>query len=127
MRRVLVVNALIFAVLAAAVALAYYGFSASSFEAGREREMEPLRELAEEKVFNIENLVVGDERTIRRVDPSTGAVTTIVGQAAQIGLRTGPLPGSFHTANSLALLPNGDLVVVDSGENVVLLVRTPPP
>jgi two-component system phosphate regulon sensor histidine kinase PhoR len=63
-RRVLVVNALIFAVLAAAVALAYYGYSASSFEAGRERELEPLRELAEEKVFNIENLIVRDERTV---------------------------------------------------------------
>ena len=64
MRRVLVVNALIFAVLAAAVALAYYGFSASSYEASRDRELEPLRELAEEKVFNIENLVVRDERTV---------------------------------------------------------------
>lgn len=64
MRRVLVVNALIFAVLAAAVALAYYGFSASSYEASRERAVEPLRDLAEEKVFNIENLVLRDEHTV---------------------------------------------------------------
>ena len=36
MRRILVVNALIFAVLAAAVALAYYGYTATSIESATE-------------------------------------------------------------------------------------------
>lgn len=64
MRRVLVVNALIFAVLAAAVALAYYGYSATSSAAGRERELQSLHDFAEEKVFNLETLVVRDEQTV---------------------------------------------------------------
>ena len=64
MRRILVVNALIFAVLAAAVALAYYGYTATSIESQEQQVLQPLRELAEEKVFNIENLVVRDERVV---------------------------------------------------------------
>ena len=64
MRRILVVNALIFAVLAAAVALAYYGYTATSIESQEQQVLQPLRELGEEKVFNIENLVVRDERVV---------------------------------------------------------------
>ncbi|MBV8756300.1 MAG: HAMP domain-containing histidine kinase [Deltaproteobacteria bacterium] len=64
MRRILVVNALIFAVLAAAVALAYYGYTATSIESQEQQVLQPLRELAEEKVFNIENLLLRDERVV---------------------------------------------------------------
>jgi len=56
-RRLLLVNALIFAVLAAAVALAYYSYSAQSAGAVRERERQLLHDLAEEKVANIESLI----------------------------------------------------------------------
>lgn len=56
MRRLILVNALIFAVLAAAVALAYYGYS--SVEASREREERLMRDLAEEKVFYIEAMIL---------------------------------------------------------------------
>jgi two-component system, OmpR family, phosphate regulon sensor histidine kinase PhoR len=54
MRRVLVVNALIFAVLAAAVALAYYGYSYTSEVSSNERELAVLQELADDKVADIE-------------------------------------------------------------------------
>lgn len=64
MRRILVVNALIFAVLAAAVALAYYGYTATSSAASRERELQLMHDVAEEKVLNIEAWVVKDERTV---------------------------------------------------------------
>jgi two-component system phosphate regulon sensor histidine kinase PhoR len=57
-RRVLLVNALIFAVLAAAVALAYYGYSYTSEVVSRDRELRLMQDLAEEKVLNIESLVV---------------------------------------------------------------------
>ncbi|MGE0868936.1 MAG: sensor histidine kinase [Kofleriaceae bacterium] len=57
MRRVLVVNALIFAVLAAAVALAYYGYSYTTEASSRERELALMQDLAEEKVLNIETLI----------------------------------------------------------------------
>ena len=64
MRRILVVNALIFAVLAAAVALAYYGYSATTSEAGQERALQSLHDFAEDRVFNIETLVVRDEHAV---------------------------------------------------------------
>jgi two-component system, OmpR family, phosphate regulon sensor histidine kinase PhoR len=54
MRRVLLVNALIFAVLAAAVALAYYGYSYTSEVSSNERELAVLQELADDKVADIE-------------------------------------------------------------------------
>ena len=67
MRRLLVVNALIFAVLAAAVALAYYGFTGKA-ETSRERELALMQDLAEEKVLNIESLIVeADNKLLRRV------------------------------------------------------------
>ncbi|HSR99723.1 MAG TPA: HAMP domain-containing sensor histidine kinase [Kofleriaceae bacterium] len=55
MRRVLLVNALIFAVLAAAVALAYYGYSYTSEVSSNERELALLQELADERVLTIES------------------------------------------------------------------------
>ena len=60
MRRVLLVNALIFAVLAAAVALAYYGYPLHH-RGSRERELQLMHDLAEEKVLNIESLIVRDD------------------------------------------------------------------
>lgn len=54
MRRVLLVNALIFAVLAAAVALAYYGYSYTNEVSSSDRERAILQELADEKVADIE-------------------------------------------------------------------------
>src|SRR5215470_19440143 len=62
MRRLLLVNALIFAVLAAAVALAYYGFSYTSDVSDRERQL--LYEVALEKVTNIEFLITDADRGI---------------------------------------------------------------
>ena len=57
MRRVLLVNALIFAVLAAAVALAYYGYSYTSEVSSNDRELAVLQELADDKVLDIESRV----------------------------------------------------------------------
>ncbi len=68
MRRVLLVNALIFAVLAAAVALAYYGYSASAEVVSRDREKQLMHDLAQEKVDNIESLVVKDDLALIRVE-----------------------------------------------------------
>ena len=57
MRRLVLVNALIFAVLAAAAALAYYGYSATTEQPPRDRELALMLDLAEEKVLNIESLI----------------------------------------------------------------------
>jgi two-component system phosphate regulon sensor histidine kinase PhoR len=68
-RRLLLVNALIFAVLAAAVALAYYSFSYST--GSRERELELMKDLAEEKVLNIESLIdETDTKLFKEVQPT---------------------------------------------------------
>ncbi len=64
MRHLLLVNALIFAVLAAAVALAYYGYSYTS-DSG-DRELKLMHELAKEKVLNIESLIDDADRKLLR-------------------------------------------------------------
>ncbi len=72
MRRVLLLNALIFAVLAAAVALAYYGYSYTSEVTSRERELALMADLAEEKVQNIETVIDdADTKLLRavQIDP----------------------------------------------------------
>jgi len=69
LRRLLLVNALIFAVLAAAVALAYYGYAATSVETSRDRELALMQDLAEEKVLNIEFLIDdADKKLMREIE-----------------------------------------------------------
>ena len=64
MRRVLLVNALIFAVLAAAVALAYYGYSYTSEVSSSERELAVLQELADDKVLDIESRIESSDNKL---------------------------------------------------------------
>ena len=69
MRRLLLLNALIFAVLAAAAALAYYGYAATSVGTSRERELALMQDLAEEKVLNIEFLIDdADKKLMREIE-----------------------------------------------------------
>jgi two-component system, OmpR family, phosphate regulon sensor histidine kinase PhoR len=63
-RRLLLLNALIFAVLAAAVALAYYGYSYATEASSRERELQLMHDLAEEKVLSIESMVLRDDQKL---------------------------------------------------------------
>jgi two-component system phosphate regulon sensor histidine kinase PhoR len=65
-RRLLLVNALIFAVLAAAAALAYYGYTATFEQTSRERELALMLDLAEEKVLNIESLIDDADKKLMR-------------------------------------------------------------
>ena len=64
MRRVFLVNALIFAVLAAAVALAYYGYSYTSEVSSNERELALLQELADDRVVTIESQIESTDRKV---------------------------------------------------------------
>jgi len=89
-RRVLLVNALIFAVLAAAVALAYYGYSYTSEVSSNERELAVLQELADDKVLDIESrlesadnkLLIGAQiepmSDLRELMKTTGVAATSV-------------------------------------------------
>ena len=68
MRRLLLVNALIFAVLAAVGAFAYFGWTNSSAVTLREQNLHFLTELADEKLANIEASVSGaDTRILNEV------------------------------------------------------------
>ncbi len=64
MRRLLLVNALIFAVLAAAVALAYYGYTYSRSREQTSVALQWMHKLAEEKVLSIESRVVNDDNKL---------------------------------------------------------------
>lgn len=61
MRRLVVVNALIFTVLAAAVALAYYGYSYATEVSSRDAEISSLHDLAADKVFSVEHGILRDD------------------------------------------------------------------
>jgi two-component system phosphate regulon sensor histidine kinase PhoR len=63
-RRVLLVNALIFAVLAAAVALAYYGYSYTSEVSSNDRERALRQELADDKVNDIESRIESSDNKL---------------------------------------------------------------
>jgi two-component system phosphate regulon sensor histidine kinase PhoR len=63
-RRLLLVNALIFAVLAAAVTLAYYSYSFASGQVQRERERDSMKEVAIEKRLSIEALIIRDDQKL---------------------------------------------------------------
>src|SRR5262245_5274962 len=63
MHRLILVNALIFAVLASAIGLAYYGYSYTNEVSTRERAiiLDTMQDLAEEKVAGIEGQIVDSE------------------------------------------------------------------
>ena len=102
-RRVLVLNALIFAVLAAAVALAYYGYSYTSEASSRERELALMQDLAEEKVVNIESLIDdADTKLLREVQLDR------LGELGELVRPTGAAVASvFVLDDKLELIPGG--------------------
>ncbi|MBA3456599.1 MAG: HAMP domain-containing histidine kinase [Deltaproteobacteria bacterium] len=102
MRRVLLLNALIFAVLAAAVALAYYGYSYTEVSS-RERELALMQDLAKEKVLNIESLIDdADTKLMREVQLER------LGELGELVRPTGAAVASvFVLDDKLELIPGG--------------------
>jgi two-component system phosphate regulon sensor histidine kinase PhoR len=100
-RRLLLVNALIFAVLAASVALAYFGFSYTSDS--RDRELRLLHDLAKEKVLNIESLIAEQDAKFLRgvqIDPMS--------DLRQLSTATGAAVASvFVLDDHLEIIPGG--------------------
>ena len=58
---------------------------------------------------------------VRRIDLSTGEVTTIVGSAEAFGVRLGPLPAQVSKPAALGLTTEGGLIL--TSENAVLVAR----
>jgi two-component system, OmpR family, phosphate regulon sensor histidine kinase PhoR len=105
MRRLVAINALIFAVLASATALAYYGYIYTSEAAVRERDLitDTMRELAEEKIIGIESPIVeADQKLFATIDPDR------LSDLAQI-VRTlrAPVASVLILGPDLKVLPSG--------------------
>jgi len=104
-RRVLLVNALIFAVLAAAVALAYYGYSYTSEVSSNERELAVLQELADDKVLDIESRLESADNKLL-----TGAQIEPMSDLRELVKTTGVAAISvFVLDDHLQLVPDGSV------------------
>jgi two-component system, OmpR family, phosphate regulon sensor histidine kinase PhoR len=104
MRRLIVVNALIFAVLASAVALAYYGYSYTAEASSRERAIiqDTMRELAEEKIIGIETPMLEiDEKLFASIEPDRLPADAIVRDL------NAPIVSVFVLGEDLHVLPSG--------------------
>ncbi len=105
MRRVLLVNALIFAVLAAAVALAYYGYSYTSEVSSNERELAVLQELADDKVLDIESRLESADNKLL-----TGAQIEPMSDLRELVKTTGVAATSVVVLDDhLQLVPDGSV------------------
>ena len=71
------------------------------------------------------NLLVadGEDNAVRRVNLSTGMVTTVVGTARRWETIPGPLPAYMATPAGLAVLPSGELAITDRAEHAVLIAH----
>ncbi len=71
------------------------------------------------------NLFVADaeDDAVRKVNTTTGLVTTVVGHAGRWETVPGPLPACLATPGGVAVLPSGDLAITDSYENAILVAR----
>jgi len=69
------------------------------------------------------NLYVADtnNHTIRKIDLATGNVTTVIGSPDRTGVSLGALPASLSYPYSVAVLPTGELAIVDNTDSVVLI------
>jgi sugar lactone lactonase YvrE len=69
------------------------------------------------------NLYVTDlhNGTVRKVQLSSGSITTVVGSPGQHGVRLGPLPAGLNMPSVVAVLPRGELIILD--ESSVLSLR----
>ncbi len=105
MRRLLVVNALIFMVLASAAALAYYGYSYTADLSTRERALveDTMRELAAEKVIGIESQIIDiDQKLFATIDPDS-----LGDLAAAVRAQQAPIASVFVLGPDLHIMPSG--------------------
>jgi two-component system phosphate regulon sensor histidine kinase PhoR len=105
MRRLIVVNALILAVLASAAALAYYGYSYTADLSSRERALveDTMHELAAEKVIGIESQIIDvDQKLFAIIDPDS-----LGDLAATVRAQQAPIASVFVLGADLKPLPSG--------------------
>jgi sugar lactone lactonase YvrE len=69
------------------------------------------------------NVYVADGNLVRKIAAGTANVSTLIGAPERYGVSLGALPASLSSASGLAVLPTGELAVIDAGENAVLIAR----
>ena len=68
------------------------------------------------------NLFVGDGNgTIRKIAIDSATVSTVIGSPGRMGVSVGPLPAALNVPYSIVVLPTGELAIVDTVENSVLI------
>ena len=58
---------------------------------------------------------------IRKVTLDTGTVSTVIGSFDRVGVSLGALPASLCSSGGIAVLPTGELAIVATDENSVLI------
>jgi DNA-binding beta-propeller fold protein YncE len=68
------------------------------------------------------NLYVGDGNgTVRQIVIAPGKVSTVIGSPGRIGVLLGALPAAVNGPSGIAVLSTGELAIVDTIENSVLI------
>ena len=67
------------------------------------------------------NLYVADGGMIRKIVIATAAVSTVIGSPGRVGVSLGALPASLNDVYGVAVLPTGELAIVDNLEGTVLI------
>jgi hypothetical protein len=60
---------------------------------------------------------------VRAIDVASGETVDVLGQRDQHGVKPGKAPARLNDPGSIALLPNGDLLLFDVGESVLVRAR----
>jgi DNA-binding beta-propeller fold protein YncE len=71
------------------------------------------------------NLFIADNHnaTIRKLELASAAVTTVVGVAAQRGIKLQSLPSRLNQPAGVAVSPGGQIFITDYTENAILTVQ----
>jgi hypothetical protein len=67
------------------------------------------------------NLYVADGNTIRRVAIEAATVSSLIGSPGRFGVSFGALPASLNASRGIAVLPTGELAIVEAREDAVLI------
>ena len=68
------------------------------------------------------NLYVGDGNgTVRRIAIDSATVSTVIGSPGRTGVSLGALPAALNVPYGIVVLPTGDLAIVDTVEDSILI------
>ena len=70
------------------------------------------------------NLYIGDGNgTVRKIAIDSATVSTVIGSPGRMGVSLGALPAALNAPYGIVVLPTGDLAIVDTIEDSILIGR----